>query len=155
MDFETMSLPELAERLEDLDGKRTPVGWTPEDAVLRASIERCILALIGRDAGEGDAIPCPLDVQLRSKERVVAAHVRALGVGGVWVETDDAWIVGTHVELTVHAAASDEHGLRVRGVIVGYARGAARISIAAQPSEAHERRLRRFVLELIRHRVHN
>lgn len=153
-EFETMTLPELADRLEDLDGRRTPVGWTPEDAVERATVERCILAMISRDDG-GELLRCPMDVTMRSKERSARATVRGMGAGGLWVETDDRWVPGTHVELRVDGDHLDEHGLRVRGVVTGYERGAARVSVAEQPSEAHERRLRRFVLELIRHRVHN
>jgi hypothetical protein len=153
-DFATMSLPELADRLEDLDGRRTPIGWTPDDAVERAHVERCILDLIAQEPGDGARLPCALAIHLRSKERAVRATVRAIGAGGVWVETDDGWIPGTHVEMQVRGNASEEHGLRVRGVVTAFEAGAARVSVAEQPSEAHERRLRRFVLELIRHRAH-
>lgn len=153
-EFETMTLPELADRLEDLDGRRTPVGWTPEDAVERASVERCILDMISRD-GRGEVLHCPMEVTMRSKERSARAIVRGMGAGGLLVETDDQWIPGTHVELRVDGVDYDEHGLRVRGIVTGHERGAVRVSVAQQPSEAHERRLRRFVLELIRHRVDN
>jgi hypothetical protein len=155
-EFATLTLPELADRLEDLDGRRTPVGWTPEDAVERASLERCILEIVAAEAGGATpSLPCPMEVRLRSKERAVTATIREIGPGGIIITTDDRWVVGTHVEIQVRQHDSDEHGLRVRGVIRDFERGAARISVAEQPSEAHERRLRRFILELLRHRMHN
>jgi hypothetical protein len=154
-DIEAMSLPELADRLEDLDGRRTPVGWTPEDAQERATVERCILGLLSKDGATGEVLRCPLDILLRNKEKTVRAVVREIGAGGIRVDVEGQWVPGTHVEMIVRGDGTDEHGLRVRGVIRGHDRGVARISVAEQPSEAHERRLRRFVLELIRHRVHN
>jgi hypothetical protein len=40
----------------------------------------------------------------------------------------------------------------VRGVIREIHGTRLRVSVSEQPSEGHERRLRRFVVELIRHR---
>jgi hypothetical protein len=154
-DIEAMTLPELADRLEDLDGRRTPVGWTPEDAQERATVERCILSMISEDGATSEVLRSPLDILLRNKEKTVRAVVRDFGAGGIRINVEGEWLPGTHVEMIVRGDSSDEHGLRVRGVIRRYERGVAHISVAEQPSEAHERRLRRFVLELIRHRVHN
>jgi hypothetical protein len=155
-EFETLSLPELADRLEDLDGRRTPVGWTPEDAAERASVERCILGLIARNPdGDSSRLECELEITLRSKEFAGRAVVRSLGPGGVWIDTPDSWIRGTHVEMIVRSDDTEEHGLRVRGIVEQIERGRVRVSVASQPSEAHERRLRRFVLDVIRHRLHN
>jgi hypothetical protein len=156
-DYERMTLPELADHLEDLDGKRTPVGWTPEDAVERATLERLILNMVSTDARSGGsgAIKCDLEIKLRSKEQSQTATVRGLEHGGIAIDTDGAWVVGTHVEMQIRNDAADEHGLRARGIITSLDGRLARVSVAEQPSEAHERRLRRFVLELIRHRIHN
>jgi len=52
----------------------------------------------------------------------------------------------------VKATGSDGLGRKVRGVIRGIHGNRLRISVAEQPSEGHERRLRRFVVELLRHR---
>ena len=155
-DYERMTLPELADQLEDLDGRRTPVGWVPEDAVERATVERLILGLVSKDPAPGDhaTIRCDMEIRLRSKEQQVRANVRGLVHGGILVDTDGSWIVGTHVEMQVRQSASDEHGLRARGIVTHIDGRIARVSVAEQPSEAHERRLRRFVLELIRHRIH-
>jgi hypothetical protein len=156
-EFESMTLPELVDRLEDLDGRRTPVGWTPDDAVERASIERVILAMISDDRAEQrSSVPCAMDVKVRSADRSVPGLVQRIGSGGIMVATEASdWVPGTHVELQIRPSDSEEHGLKVRGIIRGIDGRNVRVSVSEQPSEAHERRLRRFVLELIRHRVHN
>jgi hypothetical protein len=152
-EIEKMSLPQLADRLADLDGRRTPVGWVPEDAVERATVERCILGLIAADETGGQKpMACNMEVKLRSKEQTVTARVTGIGTGGVRVEAPSKWVVGTHVEMQVRQDASDELGLRVRGIIREIQGDRLRISVAEQPSEGHERRLRRFIVELIRHR---
>jgi hypothetical protein len=154
--LQSMSLPELAERLEDLDHRRTPVGWTPEDAAIRASIERCIVELVSTH-GAGATIPCDYEIRLRSKEAHTTATIREIRQGGLVIGADGTWIPGTHVEMQIRQDASDEHGLRARGIIssVDKDRGTVIVSVAEQPSEAHERRLHRFLLELVRHRIHN
>ena len=154
--LEEMALPELADRLEDLDGRRTPVGWTPDDAVERASIERCILALVSAAAPTGArALACRLEIKLRSKEQTVPAEVREVRAGGVFVKTKGEFVVGTHVDMHFQQHETEDRGQRARGVITSVDSGGLMISVTEQPSEAHERRLRRFVLELIRHRVHD
>lgn len=152
--LQAMSLPELAERLEDLDHRRTPVGWTPEDAAIRASIERTIVEMVS-EKGSGPSIPCEYDIRFRSKEAQVDATVREIRPGGLVIAVDGKWVPGTHVEMQIRQDASDEHGLRARGIISSTDKGLAIVSVAEQPSEAHERRLQRFLLELVRHRIHN
>jgi hypothetical protein len=152
-EIEKMTLPQLADRLEDLDGRRTPVGWVPEDAVERATVERCILSLVAAEEPEGrPPMACNMEVKLRSKEQIVTARVTGIGKGGIRVDAPSKWVVGTHVEMQVRASESDELGLRVRGVIREVTGSSLRISVGEQPSEGHERRLRRFVVELMRHR---
>jgi hypothetical protein len=152
-EIEKMSLPQLADRLADLDGRRTPVGWVPEDAVERATVERCILSLIAADDTGGEKpMPCNMEVKLRSKEQTVTARVTGIGTGGIRAEAPSKWVVGTHVEMQVRQSESDELGLRVRGIIREIQGQRLRISVAEQPSEGHERRLRRFIVELINHR---
>ncbi len=151
-EIEKMTLVQLADLLEDLDGRRTPVGWVPEDAVERATVERCILALVAAERTDERPLPCDLEVKLRSKEQLVTARVVGIGAGGVRITGPGRWVVGTHVEMQVRATESDELGLRVRGVIREVEGDRLRISVAEQPSEGHERRLRRFVVELIRRR---
>lgn len=156
-DYDRMTLPELADHLEDLDGRRTPVGWTPEDAAERATLERLILGMVSADApaGNADPIRCDFDIRLRSKEQAVPAKVRGLVNGGILIDCKGDWILGTHVEMQIQQSAADEHGLRARGIVTKVDGKTLRVGVSEQPSEAHERRLRRFILELIRHRIHN
>jgi hypothetical protein len=149
-----LSLSELVERLEDLDGRRTPVGWSPDDAVERTAVEGRILALVGDAPGSSaDTMPCALDIRLRSKEQLVPACVREIRAGGLFIETIGRFTLGTHVEL--HAPSDDEHGLRARGIVRAIEPDGVVVSVTEQPSEAHERRLRRFVLAVLRHRLHS
>jgi uncharacterized protein (TIGR02266 family) len=159
--FDAMDLTELVERLDDLEERRTPVGWTPDDAVERAAIERRIMEMVGHvppgeERRKGVRLPCKLTVKMRSKEQQVRARVRDIGAGGVFVETDAPWVVGTVVELEVRGNGTDEHGLRVRGEIAwNESDEGVGVVFNQTPSSAHERRIRRFVIELLRHRVAN
>ena len=153
--LQQLSLPELADRLEDLDHRRTPVGWSPDDAVERASIMRCILEMVSSTGSDAGGMPCELEIKLRNKEQILAASVREVRPGGLIVLVDGDWVKGTHVEMQVVGVVEDEHGLRARGIVAKVDRGEVLVSVAEQPSEAHERRLRRFLLELVRHRIHN
>ena len=136
--------------------RKASTSGRPSMRARSASVERCILGLIARSAdGDSSRLECDLEITLRSKEFAGRACVRSLGPGGAWVDTPDAWIRGTHVEMIVRSDDTEEHGLRVRGIVEQTERGRVRVSLAEQPSEAHERRLRRFVLDVIRHRLHN
>lgn len=151
--YETMSLTELVDRLEEIEGQRTPVGWTPREATHRLSVERRILDLVARPRGDvGETVRCQLGVKLRSRQRTAEGMVRELGGGGVFVETALGWMVGTEVELQVESA-SEEYGLRVRAVIRAVDRARLRVSFPEQRTEGEERRIRRFVLEAIRNRT--
>jgi len=160
-EIEKLELPDLVDRLDDLEGRRTPIGWTPDDAAKRVAIERRIMALVGGEPPSDERrevlrLPCDLSVKLRSKEQSVKATVRDIGVGGVFVEASGDWIVGTVVELEVRGGGTDEHGLRVRGEIAWQKPSGDEgvgISFTYRTNDAHERRLRRFVLELLRHRL--
>ena len=132
-ELESLALPELVDRLHDLDGRRTPVGWTPDDAVERAGIERRILALVAASpAGIGSVLPCSMEIQLRSKAQSQPALVREFGGGGIYIEVPGTWVPGTHVDMYVKQSASDEHGLRVRGVISRVDAGDVRVSVSEQ-----------------------
>jgi len=163
-ELESMDLSELVDRLDDLEERRTPVGWSPDDAVERAAVERRIMELVGQvppgeERRRGVRLSCELSVKMRSKEQAVRAKVRDIGIGGVFIETDADWLIGTVVELEVRGSGTDEHGLRVRGEITwtqteGDLKGVG-VVFNQTPSSAHERRIRRFVIELLRHRVAN
>jgi Tfp pilus assembly protein PilZ len=162
--LDQMELPELIDRLENLEGRRTPVGWSPDDALERVAIERRIMELVGDappdpedERRHGVRLSCDLAVKLRTKENSIRARVTDIGHGGVFVATDLELPAGTVVELEVRGEDSDEHGLRVRGAVAWRDPQAPGLGICftERPTAAHERRLRRFVLELLRHRIQN
>lgn len=149
--IEALSLPELVERLEDLDGRRTPVGWTPEDAVIRAAVERRILEMVRTQPGDepraSDRISCVLAVRIRTRRHAFDGTVCDIGLGGAFVATAADLPIGTHVYLE----SEDDAGLRVRGQVAWHEDAGLGISFSDQPTDAHERRLRRFIVELLRH----
>jgi hypothetical protein len=150
--LDSLALPDLVDRLADLEERRTPVGWSPDDAVERAGIERRILDMVSaRPPLPGRTVPCRMEILLRSKQKAVQAMVREVRSGGLYVETDDTWIVGTHVDLEYRQNEWEAHGLRARGIITRLDDRGVLVSVTEQPSEAHERRLGRFVLELVHH----
>lgn len=155
-EFTTMSLPELVERLADFDDRRTPAGWTLEDAVLRSSIERCVLERLTAPVRPGVEIapelPCSVAVRMRSGAIAAAGRVRALLPGGLLIESSWPWLKGASVELQLQAAGA-ELGPRLKGTVVRERSGDFVVALPAQLDEASERRLRRFLLELIRARV--
>lgn len=158
MEVDQLEFEQLIDVLEDLEGRRTPVGWAPEDAVVKTRIERRILDVVmeprADDAQEvASHVACRMQVVLRTKRRAVPASVLSIGAGGAFVEGADLPI-GTHVHLQVKSA-TEEYGLHVRAQVAwrqSEPTSGVGLSFAGQPSDAHERRVRRFVLELLRHR---
>ena len=155
-----LNLEQLIDCLDDLEQKRTPVGWTPDDAVLKASVERRILELIGEDVADserrsGMRIPCHMMVLVRAKDRSITGTVANIGKGGAFVATASSLPRGTHVNVEIRGAG-DERGLRARGRVAWTTEEGTPglgISFSEQPSSAHERRLHRFVMEVLRHRA--
>jgi Tfp pilus assembly protein PilZ len=110
----------------------------------------------GEERRRAVRLPCDMTIKLRSKHKSVRAQVGDIGAGGVFVKTSVEFDVGTPVEIEVRGSATDEHGLRVRGEIAWRdtsARQGVGVSFKNRPTAAHERRLRRFIIELLRHRV--
>jgi uncharacterized protein (TIGR02266 family) len=160
-DIDKLDLAELVDRLDDMEGKRTPAGWEADSAVERSAVERRIMELVATNPPEEERrkmlrIPCELEVKLKSKTQSVRAQARDIGIGGVFVQTSKPFPVGTPVHVEVRQG-SDEHGLRVRGEVSWIAAGASGagvgVAFSKPDSDGHERRLRRFVIELLRHRV--
>ena len=157
--LDELNLDELVDALEDLEERRTPVGWSPDDAVLRSSIERRILALVsGRPAPleqrKHVRVECDLPVTIRSKRHLVRSQARDIGVGGILVDDSSDFAEGTVVDLEIRGD-SDEHGLRVRGTVAWLEPdGRAGVSFSDFGGISNERRLRRFVLEALRRRIH-
>ncbi len=158
-DLDECGLEELVEYLDDLAGRRTPVGWTPDDAVAKTKVERRILEMVRTTVpeearSEATQLACDVAVELRTKDDSYPARVVSIGEGGVFLATDADLPMTTHVHVLMQGGAGDERGVHVRGQI-GWRGDAPRglgVGFAEQPSEAHERRLHRFVLEVLRHR---
>lgn len=162
-ELERLDLRQLVDRLDDLEDRRTPVGWSPDDAVEKAAVERRIMQLVGHvppgeERRSGVRLSCEMSVRMRTRNLSVRAQVTDIGAGGVFVTTDTDFTVGTVVELEVRGSGTDEHGLRVRGEVAWIAPGnggGVGVCFNQTPTSAHEQRIRRFVIELLRHRVAN
>ncbi len=161
-ELEGLGLPELVERLADLEQRRKPVGWSQTEAVERVAIERRIMSLVGSPPPDGEErrrslrVACDMTVNLRSKKHTVRGQVDDIGAGGVFVRTLGDFPVGTEVEMEVVGADAEELGVRVRGQVAWRStkhRVGVGVSFRNRPTAAHERQLRRFVIELLRHRV--
>ena len=152
--YDVMPLTELADTLEDLDGERTDTGWTPRQATHRSSVERRIVELVTtpREAPAGEPIRCQVELRLRSRLRIGPGALVGIAAGGVVVLSDGRWPLGTVLDLEV-LHDTDERGLRVRGSVIAVVGNRIRVRLLRARSEADERRLRRFVLEGLRHRV--
>lgn len=151
-------LDELVDQLDDVSTRRTPVGWSPDDGVLRAGIERRIMDIVATRADDAERrasprIECSIPVRIRAKDQSGAGTVKFLGAGGALIATDMHLPMDTHINLRI-LGASDEYGLRVRGKVSWLNEEPAGLGISfdAQPTPAHERRLRRFIMEVIAHR---
>lgn len=151
--YDEMSLPQLADRLEELDTHRTPVGWSPDDAVHRSTLVRRIVSRVARGrGGEPSALPCRLDVEIRSMPRMARAVLVEIADGGIAVEVDGAWAMGALVDVILPPSL-DEHALRIQALVGTVEGQRLRLTIVAPTNESQERRLHRFVREALRHRA--
>jgi hypothetical protein len=152
--YDAMPLVELADMLETLDGQRTASGWTPREATHRQSIERRIVDLVTtpREEPSGAPIRCDVELRLRSKTRIGPAKLVGVAPGGVVVLCDGRFPLGTVLDLEI-LHDTEERGLRVRGSVCAVVGNRIRVRLLRARSEADERRLRRFVMEGLRHRT--
>ena len=152
-------LDELVDRLDDVSTRRTPVGWSPDDGVLRATLERRIMDIVASAAGEAERraaprIHCNIPVRIRAKDQSGTGRVVHLGAGGALIATDLSLPMSTHINVRI-LGPSDEYGLRVRAVVAWLNEQPTGLGVSfdQQPSPAHERRLRRFIMEVIAQRA--
>ena len=147
--YETLPLPDLADRLEELEAERAPWGWSARQATHALALERRVLDLVtGRDPG-GAPVKCRLELRMRSSVRIGAVTLVAIDRGGLVIETADRWPIGSAVVLEW----GREHPLRIRGSVTSSITGRLRVQLLRARSEADERRIRRFVLEALHHRT--
>jgi uncharacterized protein (TIGR02266 family) len=130
---------------------------------VRAAIERRIMQMVASppppvERRERLRVRCELSVKLVTKEKSIRASTRDIGAGGVFIDTAHLLEVGAPVTLELRSSAADEHGLRVHGRVAWVAAGGEDgrglgIAFSHLDNDAHERRVRRFVIAALRHRV--
>jgi hypothetical protein len=157
VDLDGLGLAALVDYLDDLAGRRTPVGWTPDDAVKKSKVERRIVEMVREalgddERGEATQLPCDVAARLRWSDDDAAATITSIGEGGAFLSTDADLPLTTHVHVQLKSGGTDARGLHVRGQIMWLAPGGLGVAFTEQPSEAHERRLHRFVMEILRSR---
>lgn len=162
-DYDALDLPALADMLADVETSRTPLGWPTENAVQKASIERRILELVRDGQGvhlprDPTAVPCEKKIRLRSGNReAIKAGVADLRTGGLFVRTDATFTLGEPVEVQIRT--ENDYPLRVSGHVDWVAHGTSGdaagvcLTFAKQVGDSAERRLRRLIFELLKHRA--
>lgn len=152
--FTGMTLPELIDRLGDYDDRRTPAGWTLEEAIARSSLERCVLERLTSPLTASDApeLPCSTPVRMRSGAIAATGRIRGLLPGGLLLSSSWPWPRGNTVELQLEANGA-ELGPRIRVTVLREHDDMFVVALPSPVDEATERRVRRFILELLRTRT--
>jgi hypothetical protein len=155
----------LVDELGDLEVERTGSnGLSGQSAARRARVERRLMELLGTDvpANErrvGVRVVTNMIVRVKLGDRNLPGRVADVGAGGAYVETEMPGTVGDIVDIEVERVPGTlSHGFHLRGQVAwtsgaeGRRRAGLGISFAA-PTEADERRLRRFVLDILKEHV--
>ncbi|MBI4510588.1 MAG: PilZ domain-containing protein [Deltaproteobacteria bacterium] len=164
----TQEFASLVDELEDIEVRRTGTGGfaSPEDGARRQHIERRLVELLTTDFPSEERrdcvrLPCDLPVLVHLGTEPAKGVITDIGTGGVFVETALRADVGAYVGCEVERRPGAlEHGLRVRGKIAWLAdpskTGRPGFGVAFTANdEASERRVRRFIIELLRKRMHH
>lgn len=152
---ENNSFSQLAEQFLDLEGRRTPVGWSTEDAIRRSSVERVLLRMVlAAEPHPDDAVPCRLDVTVRTRTGRFQAQVSRVGAGGLYLTAERPFEPGDLIKLTVAPQEPFDHGFHVTGVVAitrdedDHGAWVSFSPLGASTSE--QRRFRRLLRELLR-----
>lgn len=155
----------LVDELADLETRRTGSGgYAAEDAVRLQQIERRLLQLVTTELPQDERrkhvrLPCDLAVQLHTAGGAGAGHVIDVGTGGIFVESAVAVASGDSVDVEIkRSPGSLEHSLKVKGKVAwattNKRTGKPGFGVAfVAGDEPSERRLRRFVIELLKKRM--
>jgi hypothetical protein len=155
---------DLVEELEKLDNQRTlRGGFVPELAARKQHLERVLMDALSVQVTEDQRrkyrrVPCQLEVTVTQGDTRAPGVVRDVGMGGALIDTSLPLSEGQAIEIEVpRLPGVFDHGLKVRGSVAWAAGGAAGrpgIGVAFTPiDDGSERRLRRFILELLSRRV--
>ena len=155
----------LVDELGDLEQERTgSAGLSGNSAARRTRVERRLMELLGADvpAAErrvGIRVVTSMVVRVKLGDAQAGGRVADVGAGGAYVETELRGNVGDVVDVEIERIKGTlAHGFHLRGQIAwlgapeGKRRGGVGICFGA-PTEADERRLRRFVLDVLREHV--
>jgi hypothetical protein len=146
---------QLADRWIDVESTRTPVGWSPKDAVVRATIERRFREMVcAADGSESIKVALEARLKVEDKKPVEGTITRFGGIG-LFFATSKQIDAGTAIDLEIRRG--DDQRLRVRGQVIEgnstkLAEPGVRIKLIAG-NEAEERRVGRLLHELLRHRA--
>ncbi len=160
----------LVDELADLESRRSGEGaYSPDDAVRRQQIERRLLQLVTTEIPQDERrrhvrLPCDLSVTIHGPAEPAPGVVVDVGAGGIFVESGALAKPGDTVDIEIQRPPDAAlHSLRVKGKVAWATTtrrtGRPGLGIAFLPAtgsaadEAGERRLRRFVLSLLRKRL--
>ena len=161
---ERSELRVLVEELGDIEQRASGSGGfaSTKDAARRQQIELRLIRLVAADAPVDERrsfvrLPCNLPVQVRAGSNASPGVAADIGMGGVFIATLLTARSGAAVEVEIERKpGSMEHSLRLRGTVAWTAdrsEGRAGLGVIfAAGDEPAERRVRRFVLELLRRR---
>ena len=154
----------LVEELEDIEQRASGSGGfgSTKDAARRQQIELRLIRLVAADAPVDERrafvrLPRNLPVQVRAGSGASPGVAADIGMGGIFIATLLRSRLGAPVEVAIaRRPCAMEHSLRLRGTVALTAErreGRAGLCVVfAAGDEPTERRVRRFVLELLRRR---
>ena len=152
----------LVDELSDLEHEATrPGGLGADTKARRIAVERRLMHLLGADLAAderrgGVRVVTELIVKVRVGTTAAPGRLADLGAGGGFVETGLTATIGDNVELTLtRAHGTLPQGFQLRGGVAWRAaadgRRLAGLGIAFTiKNREDERRLRRFVLDVLR-----
>jgi hypothetical protein len=155
----------LVDELGDLEQERTGSGGlSGASAGRRARVERRLMQLLGAavPATERRAqvrVVTNMSVRVKIGDNSVAGRVADVGAGGAYVETELTGAVGDPIDVEIERVKGTlTHGFHLRGQVAWAAapEGKRRRGLGvafASATEADERRLRRFVLDVLKEHV--
>ena len=155
----------LVDELGDLEQERTGSnGLSGASAARRTRVERRLMELLGSqvpvaERRAGVRVVTQMVVRVKIGDKVASGRVSDVGAGGAFVETELRGSVGDAIDVEVERIKGTlSHGFHLRGQVAwttspeGKKRGGLGVCFGA-PNEAEERRLRRFVLDVLREHV--
>ncbi len=157
----------LVDELGDLEQERTGSGGlSGGSAARRARVERRIMELLGaaipaEERRAGVRVVTNVPVKVKIGLATSPGKVADVGAGGAFVETSLPGLIGDIVDVEVERARGSmipSHGFHLRGHVAWLApadkRRPSGLGVAfTATTEPDERRLRRFVLDLLREHV--